>query len=281
MKNSLTKNNFTNPPKVGDIVEGKIIGPGNFGFFVDLGVFGTGVVYKKELRGIKDLKKFQPGDKVFVKVIGPENEEGYFELSLGKAQEEITWQELQEKAKKGETLQVKISKANKGGLIAELPSASGFLPLSHLSSGHYPKVEGGDSTKIVQELQKLIGKTLEVKILSLDSRQKKIIFSEKAKEVQNLKEILKSCKVEDIVEGEITGVTDFGLFVKFAVPSVQTTQQPTQLEGLIHISEIEEGEAKNLSSNFAIGQKIKARIIKISEDKVYLSLKSLPEKKRG
>lgn len=270
MKNSLTKNNLINPPKVGDILEGKIIGPGNFGFYVDLGIFGTGVVYKRELRGIKDLKKFQPGDKVFVKVIGPENEEGYFELSLGKAQEEITWQELQEKAEKGESLLVKISKANKGGLIAELPSVSGFLPLSQLSSEHYPKVEGGDSTKIIQELQKLIGKALEVKILSLDSNQKKIIFSEKAKEIQSLKEVLKSCKVEDMVGGEITGITDFGLFVKFAPP----TKDKSQLEGLIHISEIDKDKAKNLSASFTIGQKIKARIIKISDDKVYLSLKS-------
>src|SRR4030042_5107856 len=136
---TLTKNNLINPPKVGDILEGKIIGPGNLGLYVDLGVFGTGVIYKKELREARNVKKFQPGDQSFVKVIGPENDEGYLELSLGRAQEEITWRELQEKTEKGEAIQVKISKANKGGLIAELPSVSGFLPLSQLSSEHYPK----------------------------------------------------------------------------------------------------------------------------------------------
>jgi len=326
-------NDILTPPKAGEIIEGETVGIGSSGLFVDLGAFGTGIIYKKELQKTKDdLKNFKIGNKIFAKIMELKNEDGYCELSLAEAQEELAWAELEKIKEKDQTLKIKISKANRGGLIAETLHVSGFLPLSQLSSDHYPRVEGGDSAKILQELQKLVSQTLEVKIFDLDSRQKKLIFSEKAKEIQNLKEIVKKYNPNEIVEGEITGITDFGVFVKFSAKDSQrksrgTTENPTdevsaekhpkQLEGLIHISEIEpqtitssdgssalaEGEAASFGSSalaegeaasydgkacqtkrksspselFKIGQKIKARIIKIADDRIYLSLKNLKE----
>ncbi len=273
MKTFLENENALKPPKTGDIVEGKVIGTGSTGLFVDLGVFGAGVIYKKDFnRGGDVLKDYKEGTKIFVKVTGYENEEGYLELSFGEAQEELAWKDLREIKDKNEDIKIMVSKANKGGLIGEIAGISGFLPLSQLSLAHYPRVEGGDSKKIIQELQKLINQTLEVKIFDLDPRQKKLIFSEKARDAQNLKETLKSCKLDDIVEGEITGITDFGLFLKFSLPSKEVE---TQLEGLIHISEIEKSKADDIHQSFKVGQAIKARIIKIEESRVYLSLKGI------
>ena len=163
-------------------------------------------------------------------------------------------------------IKVKILKANKGGLISELSGIAAFLPVSQLSSEHYPKVEGADSNKILRELQKFIGKDLEVKILTLDLEQGQIILSEKIKETEKIKEILKNYKVGNVVEGEISGLVDFGAFIKFGEEN---------LEGLIHISELDWKIVEDPSEVVKIGQKVKAEIIDISDEKVSLSLKAL------
>lgn len=297
MKNIFKQDNLLNPLKTGEIVEGKIIGAGSSGLFIDLGVFGTGVVYKKEFRKTKDsLKNLKTGDTIFAKVTEPENEDGYFGLSLAEAQQELAWRTLEEIKEKDEIMKVKISKVNRGGVMAETSEVSGFLPLSQLSSVNYPRVEGGNSTKIVQELQKLIGKTLEVKIFDLNPKQKKLIFSEKAGEIQSLKQAFKKYKVGDVVEGEITGIVDFGAFIRFPVNKPSNEKESLledkslhYLEGLIHISELpdrsssddsdggdkKEKKVNHPSAVLKIGEIVKAKIINITNDRIYLSLKNL------
>ena len=109
---------------------------------------------------------------------------------------------------------------------------------------------------------------MEVKVFDLDPRQGKLILSEKAKENEKIKEILKNYKVGDVVEGEITGITNFGVFMKFAEKN---------LEGLIHISELDWQLIEDPADVVKVGQVVKAKIISISDNKVSLSLKALKE----
>ena len=103
---------------------------------------------------------------------------------------------------------------------------------------------------------------MEVKVLTLNRGGGQIIISEKLAQIEKSKESLKNYKIGDIVEGEITGLTDFGAFIKFS----------DFLEGLIHISEMGEN-VKDPSEIVKIGDKIKVKIIDISGDRVSLSLK--------
>src|SRR3989344_2950608 len=119
--------------------------------------------------------------------------------------------------------------ANKGGLILEWKGIQGFLPASQLRLKHYPRVEGGDKEKILDELKKLVGENLVVTIIDSDSQEKKLIFSEQGTEAEEIKEIISKYKVGDIIECDITGIVDFGIFVKIE----------EGLEGLIHISELD------------------------------------------
>jgi len=267
MKEILEKNNLLKPPQVGRIIEGKIINKGRSAIYLDLGALGTGIIYGKEYQEAKDeLKKLKKGDAVFAKIIDLENEDGYIELSLSQASNELTWEWLQERKDKNETIEVKILGANKGGLLAEVSGIPGFLPVSQLMPEHYPRVEKGETSKILQELQKFVGKDLEVKIFDLDPKQEKLILSEKAKENEKIKEILKGYKVGDVVTGEITGITDFGVFIKFGDKG---------LEGLIHISELDWQLIEDPADIVKVGEKVKAKIISIVDDKVSLSLKAL------
>lgn len=267
MKELSEKNNLVKPLKVGEIIEGKVIGKERQALFLDLGNIGTGIIYGREFQEAKEeLKNLKTGDNVFAKIVDLENELGYIELSISQASNELIWEGLKQKKEKGETITVKISGANRGGLLTEISSIPAFLPVSQLLPEHYPRVEGGDSSKILRELQKFIGKTLKVKIFDLSSKEKKLILSEKIKEVEKIKEILKKYKVGEAVEGEITGITDFGVFVKFGKEN---------LEGLIHISELDWAIVEEPAEIVRVGEKLQAKIIEISDDKVSLSLKAL------
>ena len=266
MKELLEKNNLIRLPKIGEIIEGKVIGKERQGLFLDLGALGTGIIYGKEFQEAKnELKNLKIGDSVFAKIIDLENEAGYIELSISQASEELIWEGLSLKKENGEVVVVKISGANRGGLLTEISGIPAFLPVSQLESCHYPRVEGGDMTRILKELQKFVGKEMEVKIFDLSKKERKLILSEKIKEIERIKEVLKNYKVGEVVEGEITGITDFGAFVKFG----------ENLEGLIHISELDWKIIEDPSEVVKVGEKVKAKIIEISGEKVSLSLKAL------
>jgi len=274
MKNALEdRDNLLRPLREGEIVEGEIIAIDKSGVSLDLGIWGTGLIYGKELiEGKEILKNQKIGAKIHAKVIDLDNEDGFIELSIAQAGKEIAWEELLEKKRKGEIIKAKISKANKGGLIAEIRGIPAFLPVSQLAPEHYPRIPGGETAEILKELQKFIGKELEVKILDLNQKNNQLILSEKAKEAEKIKEALKDYKPGDIVDGEITGIVDFGVFIKFLPPQ---GDESSALEGLIHISELDWKIIENPSEVVKVGQVVKAKIIDISNNKVSLSLKAL------
>ncbi|PJE69582.1 MAG: 30S ribosomal protein S1 [Candidatus Staskawiczbacteria bacterium CG10_big_fil_rev_8_21_14_0_10_38_10] len=268
IKNIKKTKDIVTPPSIGSLIEGKIVARGRSSVFVDLSPCGTGIIYGQEFYDAKEvLKNLKIGDKVSAKITELDNEEGYKELSLMDATKEFTWEKIREKKEKGEILEVQILGANKGGLLGNVEGVPAFLPVSQLSPEHYPRIENGDKQKILEELQKFVGKPLQVKVIDLDPRENKLILSEKAKEEEKIKEILKEYKAEDIVDGEISGVADFGAFIKFGKGN---------LEGLIHISELDWQLIGDPSEVVKVGQKVKAQIININKNnQVFLSLKRL------
>jgi small subunit ribosomal protein S1 len=255
MKQILEENANLKPLKVGDIVEGRVISKKAFAIYLDLGIFGTGIIYGKEFKKAKkELKNLKIGDKVLAKVVDLDNEDGFIELSVAGATKEIALEILRKKKEAGEKIKVKILGANKGGLLTKVSGVDAFLPVSQLSPENYPQVENGDPEKILEELKKFIGKEMEVKILGILEKDAQVILSEKlAKEEKGIEEY----KVGDVVEAEVSGITDFGIFLKFGA----------NLEGLVPISET------NPNLNLKIGEKVKAKIISIEGNRATFSLK--------
>ncbi len=267
VKKIIKENDLIKVPKIGEILEGQVIDKKNAVVYIDLKDWGVGIIYGKEFYDAKlKLKKIKKGDTVFTKIIGPVDEDGYLELSLNQAGEEMAWKNIKEQKINNEIIKVKITGANKGGLLAEFSGITAFLPVSQLSPINYPKVEGGDNQKILKALQEFIGKEMSLKVFDVDPKEGKLILSEKAKETEKIKEFLDNYQVGDIVEGEITGVVDFGAFIKFGKES---------LEGLIHISELSKKMIKDPSEIVKLGDVIKAKIIEISNNKIFLSIKGL------
>lgn len=266
MMEFLSKSHPVVIPKVNDLVEGTVIEKKANGVFIDINPFGTGVIYGRELNNAKDVVRvLKPGDKIIVKIVELENEMGYLTLSLKEATQEIIWREIEEVQKNKAILKLSVIDANSGGLILEWKGLQGFLPTSQLKMEHYPKVEDGDKEKILNELKKLVGTEILVNVISINQKEKKLIFSEKSAETEEIKELVSKYKVGDIIEGEITGVVDFGVFIKIE----------EGLEGLAHISELDWGLVENPSDLFKVGEKLKSQVISIKDGKISLSIKAL------
>jgi len=267
MKKLLEKDDQFKALRVGQIIEGKVIGRGRSAVFLDISPFGTGIIYGREFYNAKEeLKEMGIGTNISAKVVEVDNKDGYIELSISSASQELSWDKLKELKDSEELVAVKILGANKGGLLARVHGVNAFLPVSQLNAEHYPRVEGADSNKILNALQEFVGKDLTVKIFDISARDNKLILSERAKDSEKVKEVLKKYEVGQTVASTVTGITDFGVFVNFG---------EEKLEGLIHISELDWAIVEDPSKIVKMGEKIEAKIIDINENKVFLSLKAL------
>lgn len=255
-------------PEVGDIVEGPVFAVEPSAVYIDLHPQGTGVIYGREFINARDvLRKVSIGDTIAAKVVEQENKYGHIELSLKEARQALIWSEAEEAIKHKTVFDLPIKEANKGGLIIEWQGIQGFLPASQLSNEHYPRVEDGNKEQILAELQKLVGQKLHVSIIAADPQEGKLIFSEKEMAHAEKGQIVEKYSVGDEVSGEVTGVVDFGVFVKLE----------EGLEGLVHISEIDWGLVEDPRQLYSEGDTVTVRIIEIKEGKVSLSIKALKE----
>lgn len=263
-------------PQIGDVLEGKVIDITSNSLLLDLGCFGTGVVLGKEIKDGLAIGKIKKGDVVSATLTEIENEDGYVELSIREASYERAWDDLEVKRDAMGVVSTKVLDANKGGLMVEVNGIMGFVPVSQLSSEHYPRVEDGDKNKILELLKKLIGKEMQVRILDADRENEKLIVSERAASSEKEKEVIAQLQVGDIIEGEISGVVDFGAFVKFLPVSRQgSTRDSDKLEGLVHISELAWQLIDDPRAIVKTGDVVKAKIIGIDETRISLSMKAL------
>ncbi len=251
--------------KPGDMVEGTMISVSKNEVYIDLAGYGVGVVRGRELYDDQaTLNSLKPGDKITASVVETENREGNAELSLRVAGQERVWQKLRDFMESKEIVSTKILAANKGGLMIELNNVTGFLPVSQLSLEHYPRVEDGDKNKILSILNSYVGTNFNVQVITADMNEEKLIVSEKAVHEEEMHSKMSELKISDVVTGNITGVVDFGVFVKFG-----------ELEGLVHISELAWQRIENPKDLFKVGDVVKAKIIAIEKGRVSLSIKQL------
>ncbi len=249
--------------KAGDVIEGTVTDIKKNEVWIDLGANGVGVVLRREISGAQSL---EIGKQVTVSVLEPELEDGYVLLSMRRAAKDRGWDELKRLQEKQEIIEIYPYDANRGGLLIEAEGIRGFLPVSQLAAGHYPRVSGADKDEILQKLNSLVNKPIKVRVLDVSKKDNKLIVSEKEAVRDELQDRFAKLKVGDTVKGVITGVIDFGAFVNV-----------DGIEGLIHISEISWERVENPKDYVKVGQSIEAKIIAIDKDRLSLSLKQMTE----
>jgi small subunit ribosomal protein S1 len=249
----------------GELVEGQVVFRGKNKLLIDLNGVATGIVSGRELRDsfhtFRDLKL---GDEVAALVLEEENSEGMVVLSLRMASQQKAWDKFHKLVQSEGTMKFTPTEANKGGLLANIDGIRTFLPVSQLAPVNYPRVNNSDSTEIISRLQKFVGHTFTVKIITMDEDAGKIVVSEREAMSEERAKSLEHLKIGDIKEGLVSGLVKFGLFVAF-----------DGLEGLVHISEIAWGHVKNPSEFAQVGDRVTVKVIGVEGEKLSLSIKQL------
>lgn len=255
-------------PKVGDLIDGQVLSLSKSEVHLDINGVTTGVVRGRELFDESgDSTDLKIGDIAQATVLELENENGEMELSFRTAGHQKAWNELQRLFEDKQAIDVPIIEANRGGLMVKVGRVEGFLPVSQLTTEHYPRVEGGEKSKILEKLQSYVGQAFKVKIIDLNETEEKLIVSEKSAWEEQHRVKLEKYRVGEVVNGRVTGVVDFGAFVEF----------DEGLEGLVHISELAWQRVEDPHDIITVGQEVQAKIIGIDGNKISLSMKQLTD----
>jgi ribosomal protein S1 len=253
-------------PQVGDVIKGIVVAASKSEVRIDVNGVMVGVVRGPELYLEDDeYGKLTQGDETEAMVVETENENGELELSFKRVGQEKAWNILEEAYQDKEPVFIKIVDANKGGLMARFRQIKGFLPVSQLAPEHYPRVSGGDKSKILDKLKKFVGQKMEVNVITLEEGDDKIIFSEKELWNKRKKDVISQYKEGMVVEGTVTAITNFGVFVSFG----------ENMEGLIHISELAWQRIDSPHDLVKVGDTIKAEVVNLEGSKIFLSAKKL------
>jgi len=252
-------------PIPGRLIDGTVISVSKSRIMLDIGGVITGIITGREVKDSQDtIKDIKVGDVFAAAVLENENEDGYAILSLRKASQEKSWKKFIDAYENDNVIEVKPNEANKGGLLLEIDGIKGFIPVSQLAPLHYPRVNGADSSMILQKLQKLVGQPFDCKVIGIDKENGKLILSEKAAQSDQRTASMQKLKPGQKVKGKISGVVKFGIFVAF-----------DGLEGLVHISEIAWGHVSDPSDYGKVGDEVEVLVIGIENDKISLSMKRL------
>ncbi len=253
-------------PKEGEVISGTIVKVEKKNILVNVNNQFTGLVVSKEVGNTVDLNSLEDGQPIDVMVLGDSVERGLLILSLKRANQIKNLNNLAKYNESEEVITVKPTEANKGWLLVDIDGLKGFIPVSQLTPLHYPRVEGANADKILEHLEGLVGLEFQVRVINVDEAGKKIIFSEKAAIAENREKALATLKEGDVVEGVVSGILSYGLFVTF-----------DGLEGLVHVSEIDWGHVNDPSKFAKVGMKVKVKVIGLDSDKISLSIKRLKE----
>ncbi len=249
----------------GEILEGTIVDIRPGVILVDVGYKSEGIVAGRELKtetgSPEDLKL---GDSILVYVVTTEDDEGQLVLSLRRTQAARHWILLETAKAANDVVDAVVVESNNGGVICELGEGiRGFIPTSQLDASRVysdgKRVVGHDISKQVQQrLSSLVGQTIKTRIIELDREKNRIILSEKMvtqeRDLKLREETLRRIKEGDVVEGLVSGITPFGIFVN-----------ANGLEGLVHLSELSWDKVLDTGKLYNVGDKVKVQVIGISD----------------
>lgn len=218
------------------------------------------------------------GDKVRIFILKTEDDYGVITASQIRTTPSQRWILLEEALKTGEIVTVEVIEANNGGVLVTIDGVMGFIPTSQLDPNRLYKISGDSefskdfivSSEITKKLVELIGTKIKVRVTEIDKEKGRVIFSEKfvMSDFSPLpkNEILKKVKVGDVLEGVVTAVTDYGIFVN-----------AQGLDGLVHVSEISWDKVENPLNYAKVGDKLKVVVIDIAEGgkRIAYSIKQL------
>jgi len=251
--------------KYGDVIDGTVMHVDRDEILVDIGSKSEGVIPSREFSTLDDQerKSMVVGDQLLVFVVQPENSDGHAVVSIDRARQEKSWRILQEQYEGGLVIAAEVVNYNKGGLLVNLDGVRGFVPASQVT-----EIRGGDDAQKQADMARLIGNSLQLKIIEINRHRNRLILSER-QALQERRDEMKEKLIEQLREGEVrqgrvSSICDFGAFVDVG-----------GADGLVHLSELSWSRVRHPSEVLHIGQEVDVFVLGINADekKIALSIK--------
>jgi small subunit ribosomal protein S1 len=231
----------------GQVVRGKVCEYDNAGAYVDIGGKSLAFVSEKEviLRGDQNLQEALPlGEEMEFLIVKGQDEDGQVTLSRRQLEIKEAWTNIAAMAEAGNSVQIRVSGVNKGGVTGDIEGLRGFIPRSHLQNQ--------------DDMESLVGQLLTATFLEVNPDDKKLVLSQRnAMRASAMSRLAQGT----LVEGKVASIKPYGVFVDFGGVS-----------GLLHIREVSSVQVDSLTKLFAIGQSIKVAIAEIDEYRNRISL---------
>ncbi|ACS50466.1 30S ribosomal protein S1 [Bartonella grahamii as4aup] len=249
----LTESFQTNDLNEGSVVKGRVIAIEKDMAIIDAGLKVEGRIPLKEFGAKAKDGSLQVGDEVEVYIERIENAMGEAVLSREKARREESWVRLEEKFNAGARVDGVIFSQVKGGFTVDLDGAVAFLPRSQVD------------IRPIRDVSPLMHNSQSFEILKMDRRRGNIVVSRRTvleeSRAEQRSEIVQNLEENQIVEGVVKNITDYGAFVGLG-----------GIDGLLHVTDMAWRRVNHPSEVLTIGQTIKVQIIRINQDTHRISL---------
>jgi len=258
-------------PQAGEIRKGTIASISPSQILISIGAKSEGVVSGRELDQLtpKEIEALQVGQEVHVFVVNPEDSNGNVVLSMKRAQEQISWDNVEKLVTDSVVVESKVIGFNKGGLIVAVEGLRGFVPSSQIGALRRSQISGETPE---QKYQKMVGQPISVRIIEVDRERRRLILSERAANTES-RASMKDRVIGELEEGKsysgrVTSLADFGAFVNV-----------NGADGLVHLSELSWDRLAHPKEILEVGQEVQVKVINIDREKkrIGLSIRALQD----
>ena len=246
----------------GDILTGTVISVDEDAITLDLKYYAPGIIKADEVSNDPSFvidEHIHPGDVLEATVIRRDDGEGNILLSMKEANEVLAWDKLKELLENETIVTVKVSEAVKADVVAYLYGIRGFIPASQITTAY------------VEDTESYVGKELEVRVITVDEEDDRLVLSVKSvaleKEAEERNHKIAMLVPGSIVEGTVESLMPYGAFINLG----------DGLTGLVHISQICERRINKPSEVLKEGQHVKAKLLNTNDGKISLSMRALEE----
>ena len=245
----------------GDVISGTVIDVRETGVTLDLGYYAPAVIKTEDLSkdpSFSVLADIHVGDTLEGTVVKRDDGAGNIQMSC-EAAETLGWDRLKQYQEEKTILKIKVSESVNQGVTAYVEGIRGFIPASQLALDY------------VEDTTEFVGKTLEVRVITVDSDRQKLVLSAKdvlkEKEVERLNHKISMIVPGTVVEGRVESLMPYGAFVDLG----------DGLSGLVHISQISQKRLKKPSEVLTVGDTVRAVVLNTKDNRISLSIKAAAE----
>ena len=246
-------------PKQGEMLKGTILDIQENSILLDVGLKKDAIIPGQDLEKVdKEIKDgLIIGSEIIVSVIRTPLGDDDLLVSLSRGIAHKTWVKADEMAKSDDLIELEVVDQNRGGLLVAYDNLRGFIPNSHI-----PSIRRGTSTQKAGEIKsELIGKRLPVKLIEVNQKERRLVFSARVAQKDLRLKRLNEIEVGKVFKSRVVNVVDFGVFVDLE-----------GVDGLVHKSEIDWDRLNHPSKLFNVGDEIEVKVVGVDIEKQRVSL---------